>query len=101
MPSGVFIKENIASSIFKRVTSCTEDQMLAFPSFSSTEMKFMGIIKKEYQILTLELTVSFAPLRPAGLVNLCGAGQGLLFAGRGRAARFSAGRGGVGRGEHP
>ena len=46
MPSGVFIKENIASSIFKRVTSCTQDQMLAFPSFSSSEMKFVGIMKR-------------------------------------------------------
>ena len=46
MPSGVFIKENIASSIFKRVTSCTQDQMLAFHSFSSSEMKFVGIIKR-------------------------------------------------------
>ena len=91
MPSGVFIKENIASSIFKRVTSCTEDQMLAFPSFSSTEMKFMGIIKKEYQILTLELTVSFAPLRPAGFVIFCGTGRGR--------ARLAFRR--AGRGEHP
>ena len=46
MPSGVFIKENIASSIFKRVTSCTQDQMLAFHSFSSSEMKFVGIMKR-------------------------------------------------------
>ena len=46
MPSGVFIKENIASSIFKRVTSCTQDQMLAFHSFSSSEMMIVGIMKK-------------------------------------------------------
>ena len=46
MPSGVFIKENIASSIFKRVTSCTQDQMLAFHSFSSSEMMIVGIMKR-------------------------------------------------------
>ena len=54
----------------------------------------------------MEFTVSFAPLRPAGFVNFCGAGRGgarLAFrgAGRGGAAYFSAGRGGVGRREHP
>ena len=47
MPSGVFIKENILSSIFKRVTGCTQDQLLAFHSFSSSEMKFVGIINRE------------------------------------------------------
>ena len=45
MPSGVFIKENIASSIFKRSTRYTRDQILAFPSFSSSEMNFVGIMK--------------------------------------------------------
>ena len=98
MPSGVFIKENIASSIFKRVTSCTQDQMLAFHSFSSSEMMIVGIMK----ILTLEFTVSFAPLRPAGFVNFCGAGRGgarLAFCGAGRGSLFfrGAGRGGAGR----
>ena len=48
----------------------------------------------------MESAVSFAPLRPADFVNFAGrggAGQGLLFAGRGGAACFSAGRGGAGR----
>ena len=45
----------------------------------------------------MESAVSFAPLRPADFVNFAargGAGQGLLFAGWGGAACFSAGRGG-------
>ena len=46
----------------------------------------------------MESAVSFAPLRPADFVNFAGrggVGQGLLFAGRGGAACFSAGRGGA------
>ena len=46
MRSGVFKKENIASSFFKRVISCTQDQMLAFHSFSSSEMMIVGIMKR-------------------------------------------------------
>ena len=83
MPTGVFIKENNASSIFQGVTSCTQDQKLAFSSFSSSEMKFVGMIEKGYQILTFELTVSFAPQ-----VLSISAGRGSLFfreVGRGRA----------------
>ena len=43
----------------------------------------------------MQSALSFAPLRPVGFVNFHGAGQGLLFAGRGGAACFSAGRGGA------
>ena len=39
--------------------------------------------------------------RPAGFVNLRGAGQGKTCFLRGRAALFSAGRGGTGRSAHP
>ena len=104
MPSGVFIKENIASSIFKRVTSCTQDQMLAFHSFSSSEMHLdddCGHNEKGYQILTLEFTVSFAPLRPAGFVNFCGAGRGKACFLRGGAGRGSLFFRGAGRGWRP
>ena len=45
----------------------------------------------------MQSTVSFAPSRPAGFVNFCGAGQNLLFAGRGSPFFRGAGRGGVGR----
>ena len=53
------------------------------------------------QILTFELTVSFAPLCPAGFVNFCGAGRGgarLAFRGAGRGSLFFRG---AGWGEHP
>ena len=46
----------------------------------------------------MESAVSFAPLRPAGFVNFAGrggAGQGLLFAGRGSLFFRGAGRGGA------
>ena len=39
--------------------------------------------------------VSLAPLRPAGYVNFCGAGQGLLIAGRGSLFFRGAGGGGA------
>ena len=39
----------------------------------------------------MQSALSFAPLRPVGFVNFHGAGQGLLFAGRGGAAYFSTG----------
>ena len=48
----------------------------------------------------MESAVSFAPLRPADFADFAGrggAGQGLLFVGRGGAACFSAGRGRAGR----
>ena len=69
--------------------------MLAFPSFSSSEMMLVGMYnEKWYQISILEFKVSFAPMRPAGFVNFCGPGRGratLAFL-RGGAACFSAGR---------
>ena len=43
----------------------------------------------------MQSTVSFAPLRPAGFVNFCGAGRGKACFLRGGAARISAGRGGA------
>ena len=54
MLSGVFIKENIAFFFFFKwpsckqdlITSCTHGQVLAFPSFSSSEMKFLGLMKR-------------------------------------------------------
>ena len=48
---------------------------------------------------SMESAVSFAPQDLSILLG--GAGQGLLFAGRGWAACFFAGRDGVGRGDHP
>ena len=108
MTSGVFIKENIAFSFFKKIFFQTRSNHKAihmgkcklFLLFSSSS--FFGPNEKRYQILILEFTVSFAPLRPAGFVNSCGAGrggagQGLLFAGRGGAGQPVFPRGGVGK----
>ena len=57
-------------------------------------MNFVGIMKR-YKILPLEFTVGFAPLRPAGFVNSCGAGRVKACFSREGAAYFSAGRGGA------
>ena len=78
MPSGVFIKENFASSIFRQdkiITSCTQSQILSIPSFFFLCDEIFGYNEKGYPILILELTVNFAPLHPAGFVIFCGAGQ--------------------------
>ena len=40
----------------------------------------------------MQSALSFAPLRPVGFVNFHGAGQGLLFAGRGSLFFHGAGR---------
>ena len=59
-----------------------------------------GFDEKEYEVLILESTVSFAPLRPAGFVNFSKAGQGLLFPRAGRGSLFFRGAGWLGPG-HP
>ena len=53
MPSGVFIKETNCILFFQKgllankiITKCTQGQMIAFPSVSSSEMKFVGIMKR-------------------------------------------------------
>ena len=91
-PCGVFLKENIVvSSIFKRVTSTTQDQMLVFPSFSFSEMKVVGIMKMGIKSYPLNLQSALPCCAPQG-------GARLVFCetGWGGAACFSAGRG-----EHP
>ena len=47
-----------------------------------------GVVDSDFQ----GIQINFAPPRPAGFANFCGAGRG---------SPFSAGRGGVGRGAHP
>ena len=54
--------------------------MLAFPFLpfflqQGFPKKKCGHNEKGYQILILEAAVSFAPLRPAGFVDFCGAGR--------------------------
>ena len=51
-----------------------------------------GVVDSDFQ----GIQINFAPPRPAGFANFRGAGQDLLFAGRG--SPFSAGRGGPGWG---
>ena len=79
MPFCVFIQEKIAYSNFKDLsankiinTSCTQGQSISFCFF------FFLVC-----VLIVESAVSFATSHPAGFVNFCRAGQGLLFAGRG------------------
>ena len=50
-----------------------------------------GVVDSDFQ----GILINFAPPRPAGFANFRGAGQDLLFAGRGGAALFP--RGGAGR----
>ena len=85
LPFCVFIQENIAYSNFKDLsankiinTSCTQGQSISFCFF------FFLIC-----VLIVESAVSFATSHPAGFVNFCRAGQGLLFAGRGGVGRAS------------
>ena len=59
-----------------------------------------GVFDSDFQ----GIQINFAPPRPAGFANFRGAGQDLLFAGRGGAGQpffRGAGRGGGGRGAHP
>ena len=61
-----------------------------------------GVVDSDFQ----GIQINFAPPRPAGFANFCGAGRGgarlaFLRGGAGRGSPFSAGRGGVGRGAHP
>ena len=51
-----------------------------------------GIVDSDFQ----GIQINFAPPCPTGFANFRGAGQDLLFPGRGRAVLFS-----VGRGAHP
>ena len=82
MPSGVFIKENFASSIFKRVFFQTRQDNHKLYTGSNIMYSFFFLLcdeifghnEKGYPILILELTINFAPLRPAGFVNFCRAG---------------------------
>ena len=60
------------------------------PSFPPSKPKFVGII--------CVIFIQLCPVAPRGFCQFLrdGVGQGLIFTGRGRATRFSAGRG-----EHP
>ena len=52
-----------------------------------------GVVDSDFQ----GIQINFAPPRPAGFANFCGAGQDLLFCGAGQPFFRGAGRGGAGR----